>query len=69
MRYTVNNEGAFFTDDNDTFNSVSYNSFADALDLFHMLFYGGFGNVYIKDEEYQVSYAWDSHLRDFVWDY
>lgn len=68
MRYTVNYEGAFFTDDSDGFNQVGYNSLADAIDLFHMLFYGGFSTAYIKDEEYQVYYSWCEQLRDFVWD-
>ena len=68
MRYTVNYEGAFFTDDKETFNCFETDSWAEARNLLTALLANGFKTAYIKDEEYQVYYSWCEQLRDFVWD-
>ena len=68
MRYTVNYSGAFFTGDNDTFNVFETNSFDKARELFYTLFYAGFEDVYIKDEEYQCTFRYDKRDNDFVWE-
>ena len=68
MRYTVNYSGAFFTDDNDTYNTYETNSWDKARELFYTLYYAGFEDVYIKDEEYQCTFWFDKRVGEFVWD-
>lgn len=68
MRYTVNYFGAFFTDDSDTYNVYETDSWDKARELFYTLFYAGFEDVYIKDEEYQCTFRFDKRDNDFVWE-
>lgn len=68
MRYTVNYEGAFFTDDSDGFNCFETDSWDKARELFYTLFYAGFEDAYIKDEEYQCTFRFDKHDNEFVWE-
>lgn len=68
MRYTVNYSGAFFTDDNDDFNCFETNSWDKARELFYTLFYAGFEDVYIKDEEYQCIFYYDGCYGEFIWE-
>lgn len=68
MRYTVNYSGAFFTDDSDTYNTYETNSWDKARELFYTLYYAGFEDVYIKDEEYQCIFHFDKRDNDFVWE-
>ena len=52
MRYTVKYFGAFFTDDNDKYNTYETNRFEDA---------------YLKDEEYQCSMHWNKREQEYYW--
>ena len=68
MRYTVNYEGAFFTDDTDGFNCFETDSWAEARNLLTALLANGFKTAYIKDEEYECTFRWDERDKEFVWD-
>ena len=67
MRYTVNYFGAFFTDDNDKYNTYETNRFEDAVDMLKTLVFCGFEDAYLKDEEYQCSMHWDKREQEYYW--
>ena len=67
MRYTVNYEGAFFTDDNDKYNTYETNRFEDAVDMLKTLVSCGFEDAYLKDEEYQCALYWDKVAKELYW--
>lgn len=67
MRYTVNYFGAFFTDDNDKYNTYETNRFEDAVDMLKTLVSCGFEDTYLKDEEYQCSMHWDKREQEYYW--
>ena len=68
MRYSVNYNGALFTDDKEGVNTFYTNSFEDACTLLRdIIAYKIDLSAYLKDEEYQCSLYWDEKEGEFYW--
>ena len=68
MRYSVNYNGALFTDDREGVNTFYTDSFAEAMALLSdIISYGIDMMAYLQDEEYQCSLYWDEREKEFYW--